>query len=224
MNPITVQIYDVKTSEIRTKFLDMCTSTCSTAEALFNAMDHKLATLLDEPNPWLRCTSCGLDNTSTNIGCHNSLSTRIKAKNPSVYISKCPCHFIHNAAQKACKIFSSSVKFDLFYWFDKSKNELKSFCDFCDQQYRSVIKHISTCWLSLELAMDRTLKQLPSLTSYFQSNDFSQARFDRLKKAVENPMAEVYLLFLHSVLPTFTHTNQFSQKEEPLIHLLKQGC
>lgn len=84
-----------------------------------------------------------------------------------------------------------------------------------------MIKHISIHWLSLELAIDRTLKQLPSLTSYFQSNDFSQARFDRLKKAVENPMAEVYLLFLHSVLPTFTHTSQFLQKEEPLIHLLK---
>lgn len=81
-----------------------------------------------------------------------------------------------------------------------------------------MIKHISTHWLSLELAIDRTLKQLPSLTSYFQSDDFSQARFDRLKKAVENPMA---VLFLHSVLPTFTHTNQFLRKEEPLIHLLK---
>lgn len=55
----------------------------------------------------------GLDNTSTNIGCHNSLSTQIKAKNPSVYISRCPCHFLHNAAQKACEIFSSSVKFDI---------------------------------------------------------------------------------------------------------------
>lgn len=50
MDPITVRIYDVETSEIRTKFLDMC----STAETLFNAMYHKLATLLDEPNPWLR--------------------------------------------------------------------------------------------------------------------------------------------------------------------------
>ena len=73
----------------------------------------------------------------------------------------------------------------------------------------------------MELAIDRALKQLPSLISYFRSTDFSQARFDRLKKAVNNPMAEIYLLFIHSVLPMFTHTNQFLQREEPLIHLLK---
>lgn len=69
--------------------------------------------------------------------------------------------------------------------------------------------------------MDRAFKQFSSLKSYFLSNDFAQVRFDRLKKAVENPMAEVFLLFIHSVLPTFTHTNQFLQREEPLIHLLK---
>ena len=34
-------------------------------------------------------------------------------------------------------------------------------------------------------------------------------------------MTEVYLLFFQSVLPCFTHSNQFLQREEPLIHLLQ---
>ena len=73
MNPITVRIYDNSVSKVVTHFFDMCTST--TAEAIFNAMNHKLVSLLDEDNPWLRCTSFGVDNTSVNIGSRNSLKT-----------------------------------------------------------------------------------------------------------------------------------------------------
>lgn len=31
----------------------------------------------------------------------------------------------------------------------------------------------------------------------------------------------VYLLFLQSMLPSFTHCNQFLQREKPLIHVLQ---
>ena len=63
-----------------THFLDMSTTTSATAEAIFNVMDHKLVSLLDEDNPWLRCTSFGEDNTSVNIGSRNSLKTLIKLR------------------------------------------------------------------------------------------------------------------------------------------------
>ena len=57
------------------------------------------------------------------------------------------------------------------------ENGLKSYCTFCDQEYRAIVKHLSTHWLSLEMPVQRGLKQLPSLTSYFKSEDESQARF-----------------------------------------------
>ena len=171
MNPITVRIYDISVSKVVTHFLEMCTTTSATAKAIFNAMDHKLVSLLDEGNPWLRCTSFGVDNTSVNIGSRNSLKTRIKIKNPSVHISGCNCHILHNAAQKASEMFVDGTNFDVeelvidrYYWFDKStkrKNELQSFCTFCDISYKSLVKHITTRWLSLEIAIDRALKQLP---------------------------------------------------------------
>ena len=89
------------------------------------------------------------------------------------------------------------------------------------QEYRSIIKHVSTRWLSLELAVQRALKQFPSLTSYFKSEDNSQPRFQRLQKVFHDPMTEVYLMFFQSILPCFTHCNQFLQREEPLIHVLQ---
>ena len=59
---------------------------------------------------------------------------------------------------------------DNFYYFDKStkrKSGLVEYCTFCDIQYRKLLKHINVRWLSLELAIDRTLKQYPGLKSYF---------------------------------------------------------
>ena len=159
------------------------------------------------------------------------MKTRVLQRNSAIFFNKCPCHMIHNASQKAAGAFSSHVGFDveeftvdLYYWFEKStkrKNCLRSYCDFCDQEYRSMIKSISTRWLSLELAINRCLKQYPSLKSYFLSEDETAARFLRLKKLFEDPMTEIYLLFFQSILPTLNCANKFLQREEPLIHLLQ---
>ena len=112
-----------------------------------------------------------MDNTSVNIGTRNSLKTRIVEKNPAIFFNGCPCHIIHNAARKASEAFCESCGFDieeftidLYYWFDKStkrKIELQSYCSFCDQAYRAIIKHVSTRWLSLELAIERALNSAP---------------------------------------------------------------
>ena len=162
MNPITVRIYDATSNMVVTRFLDMCTTTGATAEAIYNTMNVRLGSLLNCPNPWMLCTSVGVDNTSVNIGVRDSIKTRVLRQNPAVYFNGCPCHIIHNAAQKAGECFSEVSGFDieefvidLFYWFDKStkrKNGLQSYCTFCDQEYHKVMKHVSTRWLSLEIA------------------------------------------------------------------------
>ena len=72
MNPITVRLYDVNSSMVVTRFLDTCTTTSGTAAGIYDAMDTKLEELLKCPNPWSRCTSVGVDNTSVNIGIRDS--------------------------------------------------------------------------------------------------------------------------------------------------------
>ena len=229
MNPITVRIFD--TNRVKTCFLDMCVTTSSTAEAIFVSMEKKLVALLGITNPWMNCTAVGVDNTSVNIGVRNSLKTRIEARNSAVYFNGCPCHIIHNAAQKGADQFSVASGFDieefvvdLFYWFNKStkrKNLMQEYCHFCDHSYRAIVKHVSTRWLSLELAIERSLKQFQGLSSYFRSEEESQARFRRLQEHFQNHILEVYLLFFQSVLPALTNANKFLQCEEPLIHALQ---
>ena len=79
-------------------------------------------------------TAVGVDNTSVNIGVRDSIKTRVLRQNPAVYFNGCPCHIIHNAAQKAGESFTGVSGFDveefvidLFYWFDKSTKRKTDF-------------------------------------------------------------------------------------------------
>ena len=46
-------------------------------------------------------------------GRHNSIKTRLEAKNPALYTLGCPCHFLHNAAHKAANEYESACGFDI---------------------------------------------------------------------------------------------------------------
>lgn len=112
------------------------------------------------------------------------------------YFMGCPCHLIHNIAchaseafQKAGNIDVEDLCIDLYYWFEKSnrrKGILAEFCDFCDNDYREIVRHV------VVKAVNRVLQLYPSLESYFKSENESQARFGRLLAAFEDPMTEVY--------------------------------
>ena len=199
MNPVTVIIFDCKKNSVVT---DMCITPSSTSHSIFQAINSRLSELLGSSNPWSMCTSVGVDNTSVKIGVRSSLKVRVLEQNSSIYFSGCPCHIIHNAARKASDVFCSSdveeFCIDIYYWFDKStkrKNSLLSYCTFCDLEYRNIIKHVTTRWLSLKCAIERILKQYPSLKSYFLSENERQPRFQRLHELCADPITEIYLLF-----------------------------
>ena len=87
MNPITVQRYDVTSNMVVTCFLDMCTTTGATVEAIYSKMIVKLGSFLNCPNPWMLCTSVGVNNTSVNIGIQDSIKMRVLQQNPAVYLT-----------------------------------------------------------------------------------------------------------------------------------------
>ena len=175
MNPLTVRIFDVNRGRVASQLLDMCLTHSGTAESIYTKIDDMLKRF---GIGWEKCVAFSVDNTNTNVGSRNSIETRVLQENPATYFVGCPCHnMVHNTANRAAEAFEAETKFDiedilvdLFYWFDKStnrKNELFQYCDFCDVRYKEVIKHVSTRWLSLEFAVQRTLQQYPALKSYF---------------------------------------------------------
>ena len=176
--------------------------------------------------PWSNCVGFGVDNTSVNVGLRHSMMTLVKQENENCYFMGCPCHLVHNVASHASETFQKTSGFDVedmcvdvFYWFDKSIKR-KEFCDFCDSDYREVVRYISVRWLSLEGAVTRILQMYESLKSYIRSEQESQARFVRLQSMFEDPMTEIYLLFYQAILPTFTNLNLLLQHEDPNIFLV----
>lgn len=230
MNPLSVRIFDIKKRCVSTQLLDMCLTSghdAGKAACIFEKINE---VLVSNNIPWTNCLAFSLDNTSVNLGKHNSIKTRVTEKNPETFFMGCPCHIVHNTAGNGAQVFSDFSRFqledflvDIYFWFDKStqrKAGLADYCQFCDIEYRKVLKHISTRWLSLELAIDRVLKQHDALRSYFLSEDKTGARFVRLNTNFVNPMIEVYLLFFSSILLVFTSFNKFMQREDPCIYIL----
>ena len=77
MNPLTVRIFDYDDGVVSTKFLDMCLTSgmnAGTAEGIFNAVDTALHSRDIE---WNHCIGLGMDNTSVNMGKHNSIKSRV---------------------------------------------------------------------------------------------------------------------------------------------------
>ncbi|CAB4025763.1 methyltransferase 15 [Paramuricea clavata] len=124
MNPLTVCIFDINTHKVEGRFLDMCSATASTAQAIYDKMNEVLN---KHDIPWDYCVGMSVDNTSVNVGRHNSIKTRVEDANDTVYFMGCPCHILHNTAFYGGKAFEEIVNFsaddlcvDILYWFEHS--------------------------------------------------------------------------------------------------------
>ena len=104
MNPLTVRIFDINHGATSTRFLDMCMSSSSTAAGIFSKVQQVFTT---HSISWNNCVGVGVDNTSVNLGCRNSIKTRIVNENRAAYVMGCPCHIVHNTAGKAGDAFEA---------------------------------------------------------------------------------------------------------------------
>ena len=98
MNPLTARVFDTDHGVVTTQFLDMCMSSSSTAAGIFSKMQEALS---KHEIAWDNCVGIGLDNTSVNMGCTNSIKTRVLSVNAAVSVIGCPCHIVHNISCKA---------------------------------------------------------------------------------------------------------------------------
>lgn len=73
---------------------------------IFNFYSHESITMTLERFgiPISNWMSICLDNTAANMGCNNSIKSRMTTDNPSVYVNECVCHILHNAAVKGAVV------------------------------------------------------------------------------------------------------------------------
>ena len=82
---------------------------------------------------------------------------------------------MHNAAKYGVKLLTYDVEilvlkvYAEFSLSAKNVENLKEFCEFAEQEYSEILRHLSVRWLSLERAVDRFLKNCKALKMYFVS-------------------------------------------------------
>lgn len=92
-----MRVFDAEKHLVHTLLLDMC---MSSVQRLFFPKCKMLCLSM----AYLVVIVSGSVLT-VNLGCRNSIKTRIKAVNPAIYVMGCPCHIVHNISEKACIAF-----------------------------------------------------------------------------------------------------------------------
>ena len=117
------------------------------------------------------------DNAKRMVGKKNSLLTKIKnAQQCGKSISGvgCPYHLAHLCVEKGAEELSLNIK-------DMIRSYIIISIEVSRENLHSVyiIKHVSTCWLSLGKCLERMLTELDALKSYFVSNfDLNDDAYD----------------------------------------------
>ena len=146
---ILVRYWDNHLAKPTTRLLDIPICNIGTAENLFS---HIESALVKNEIPWSNVVGFESDTTNVMVGKHNSVLSRIVAKQPLVYSQGCVCHLANLcllAGVKCLPVYVDDFFVDLFYYFDKSakRKELKEFQEFTDTKKPKVLKHCKTRWL-----------------------------------------------------------------------------
>ena len=227
MNPLAVKIFDVQQQKVMFNLIDMCTTAgekAATAEAIVSSIISVFQKL---SLPWMNVVAISMDNTSVNFGKRKGILSQLKKEScPHIYGMGCPCHIIHNTAEKGYKAFSVASGFDIeelavdvCYWFDKStkrKASLESFSTFCDIEYKQMLDFCSTRWLCMHAVVKRMIDMYEPLRSYFTSSapDEKGGRLNRLIKAFSDPLTIIHLHFFNHALPVFDDLNLLLQRQD----------
>ncbi|KAK7089566.1 hypothetical protein V1264_024416 [Littorina saxatilis] len=158
----------------------------------------------------------------------------MKAKQPQLYLSGCPCHLIHRAALKAAteiKFNVDEVLVDTYCYLQNSSKRLAALERFQDEvKHQKIHKHVATRWLSVRSCLERILENWNALQEFFKeesgrsaSTSNAHARLDRLKTFSRSPTNRLYCLFLVHALEPFDTLNKQLQSEAPQIHTLMRS-
>lgn len=121
------------------------------------------------------------DNTNTNFGGvkrhgqGNVFRKLQKALSRPILGIGCSAHIMHNTVQTACDAMPVDVEaivvkvYKFFYQYTVRVTALKEFCESAEVEYRRMLSHGNTRFLSLMPAVERILMMFEPLKSYFLS-------------------------------------------------------
>lgn len=159
-----------------------------------------------------KCIAFSGDNCSTNFGGinragQNNVYYHMKQATQCDLVGVgCPAHLLHNTARHGFDRLDVDIEafvlkiYGYFSIYTVRTEELKKFCSFVDTEYKKVLKHSKTRWLSLMPTVERIIHLYAALKSYFNSIDNPPKLLEDFFKEEIN---EAYLWFVHSLMSMF---------------------
>ncbi|CAI6360864.1 unnamed protein product [Macrosiphum euphorbiae] len=204
--PVIVRYFNPKNG-IKNDILDFSSLPGETAELIHN----KIVSVLKKFELEEKIISFSGDNTNTNFGGiarKGKNNVFLKLKNTlkrNILGLGCCAHVIHNSIQYAADSLPIDIEiivckiFGYFHIYTVRVETLKEFCSFVDVQYKEILAHSKTRWLSLYPAIERIIEMFSALKSYFLSQNNCP---NILKTFFKNETSILWLNFLQSQLKT----------------------
>lgn len=219
--PIVIQYYDWKQggSGVQVKLLELRNTPNETSETI----SAYIKSTLEKYKFSSKCIAFSGDNTNTNFGGINRKTGKNIFSNLKVSLERnivaigCPAHILHNCVQHGTDGLNFDIEsivlkiFNFFSIYTVRTEALKDFCDFVDVNYRDLLYHSKTRWLSLFPAINRILQMYPALKAYFLSQDQPPKI---ILNFFENEFSEIYLFFLHSLMSIFQSKIQLIERQD----------
>ena len=221
---VLVRFFDQATGTIATRHLDTIGITDCSAQGIFDGL---MKTLNHYQIPSANLLSFTSDTCNVMKGARNGVIAKLRELQPCVIDISCMCHSLNLCVKSAVKSLPLKVDdllVDIFYHFHHSVkwvSSLQEYADFCNCEYKTVLKHCETRWLSLRKAVIRTLQMWQSLVSYFSSHpDVEKSgKVKSISKLLNDPMTKPWLSFLSNILGIFDKFNiLFQTTSTPLVH------
>jgi hypothetical protein len=218
MFPLTVQYFSVDDG-IKRGLLDFYEDPQESSEAV---KDQIIRVLKNNDLEINNVSALSADNAAVNYGKNVSVYQKLKSEHPGIVKANCKCHILHNCSKFALKGLSFDVEILIlkvyaeFSSFAKRTAELKSFFEFVDLQYRDLLRHVTTRWLSLLPALDRLLLNWPALRAYFVSQgeeECTKMIWESFRDEEDDCLPLCYCYFVQNVMQLFQNSVQVLESD-----------
>lgn len=128
----------------------------------------------------------------------------------------CPAHILNNCLQHGMDALDFDIQsvilkiYNYFSVYTVRTESLKEFCEFVNVEYKQLMYHCVTRWLSIFPAVGRLIEMFEAVKSFFLSQSKPPVI---IRNFFENDFSEIYLLFLHSFMHMFQINVDALQRE-----------
>ena len=161
-------------------------------------------------------------------GKNRSVAVLLKNECPNLFTFKCICHSFALCSSYACRKLPATVETmarEIYAYIQNSPKRSEKFSEIqilLNDKPKKILHPSQTRWLSLEVVVKRLLQLYDSLKMYF----IYAVNADKLENAqtilnyLEEPVNELFLKFLSSILPSINNLNRLFQSESSQIHIV----